>query len=444
MKKIYYYSLLLALAAQSVTYTSCHKNDDEDEITPANNTEQTTDQNKNVEKFTVTINLNGNPLPLIFSEEKGKTIDINIDDDLLKNENLKDYLKVYEIISITKNGEEVKDKITFDSDAKIEITAIKYADVKKQLPNEEGKILYYIGKYKGFNEEVETVERWAYTTKEKELLSILIRENYKDKVHADAYNEVWAYDSEKEILYLPSPGRKKADILEKPKNYFLKNGDKYYQTSFFRFVKKDNTVKGYQTEWIKEEIDDNNIKKNDIEEPATIESYTITADKFGDLKYEYKDGIITLEDGNKYIYDGTYLYYVIYEYSLIDYTNPFKSDNLLEYRDGIIETEAHQIGKITDVFTAENRIDNTNIYSDDNDVLWGIYDWDNDNTITFDEFWNTYIDKFDTYPFGSFFDGCTIYPDGKIVSYNNDLYDYKNNYIFIYNDEYIVFDFSKY
>ena len=102
MKKIYYYSLLLALAAQSVTYTSCKNDDNEDEITPSNNTEQsseqnnnteqTNEQNKNVEKFTVTINLNENPLPLVYTEEKGKTININID-ELLKNESIKDYLK---------------------------------------------------------------------------------------------------------------------------------------------------------------------------------------------------------------------------------------------------------------------------------------------------------------------------------------------------------------
>ncbi len=457
MKKIYYYSLLLALAAQCVTYTSCKNDDNEDEITPSNNTEQSSEQNnkeqsseqnKNVEKFTVTINLNENPLPLVYTEEKGKTININID-ELLKNESIKDYLKAYEIFSITENGKEIKDNITLNGDAKIEITALKHADVKKQLPNEEGKILHYIEKYKGVNEEIETVERWAYTKKGKELLYILTRKNYKDKVRTDATNENCAYDSEKGILYhlYNDNGREKTALLEEPKDYeskdyFLKNGDKYYQTSFLRFVKKDNTVKGYQTEWIEEEIDDNKIQKNDIEEPATIESYTITADKFGDLKYEYKDGIITLEDGNKYIYDGTYLYYVIYEYSLIDYTNPFKSDNLLKYQDGIIKTtEAYQIGTITDVFTEGNRIDNTNIYSDYR--LRGIYDWDNNSTITYDECNYTYIDKFDTYPFGSFFYVCTIYPDGKIGFFNR-LYDYKNNSIFIYNDEYIVIDHSKY
>lgn len=184
MKKFYYYSLLLALAAQSVTYTSCKNDDNEDEITPSNNTEQSSEQNKeqsseqnkNVEKFTVTINLNENPLPLVYTEEKGKTININID-ELLKNESIKDYLKAYEIFSITENGKEIKDNITFNGDAKIEITALKHADIKIQFPNEEGKILYRKEELK--SGDLESEEYWMYTTKENELYT-LIRQNKKE------------------------------------------------------------------------------------------------------------------------------------------------------------------------------------------------------------------------------------------------------------------------
>lgn len=446
MKKIYYYSLLLALAAQSVTYTSCKNDDNEDEITPSNNTEQSSEQNKeqsseqnkNVEKFTVTINLNENPLPLVYTEEKGKTININID-ELLKNESIKDYLKAYEIFSITENGKEIKDNITFNGDAKIEITALKHADIKMQFPNEEGKILYRKEELK--SGDLESEEYWMYTTKENELYT-LIRQN-KEENYANAKKQIYKYDSENEKFYhLRYNGDRQYD------GYFIKNGDKYYQTTLYRLVKKDNTVKGYQTEWIEEGTNDaKSIKKDGLVdiEPQVSDNITITADKFNDSEYEYKDGIITLENGNKYIYDGTYLYEIYYEYSLIDYTNPFKSDELLEYKDVRVEGYGTEISEIENIYTEANRIPNTNIYEvyeNGAKNLYGIYNWDGDNIITYGEA-KSWIYEFNTYPFGILNNMIAIFPDGKVI-YNDILMDYIENSAIIYENKYIVINASRY
>ncbi|MBQ5403253.1 MAG: hypothetical protein IIU11_02635, partial [Bacteroidales bacterium] len=168
---------------------------------------------------------------------------------------------------------------------------------------------------------------------------------------------------------------------------------------------------------------------------------TITADKFNDS--EYKDGIITLENGNKCIYDGTYLYEIYYEYSLIDYTNPFKSYELLEYKDVRVEDyEPDEISEIMEIYTEANRIPNTNIYKDYLKNLYGIYNWDGDDIITYDEA-KSWIYEFNTYPFGKVNNMIAIFPDGKVI-YDDILMDYIENSAFIYENKYIVINASRY
>ncbi len=174
---------------------------------------------------------------------------------------------------------------------------------------------------------------WAYTSSDNKLKKlergIIVKSEDYTSLFCNPEENVYDYEQATGKLYIYGPTRKSAPEENKfCDSYFFKNGDKYYQTySPIRYVKSDAAVKGYKTAWIFEKSDDSNdrLKKNEAEDTPI---YTITDEKFSEIgkeySYNYKNGIITVKDENnkerKFIYDGTYLYGIMTEYSLIDYS----------------------------------------------------------------------------------------------------------------------------
>ena len=74
--------------------------------------------------------------------------------------------------------------------------------------------------------------------------------------------------------------------------------------------------------------------------------------------------------------------------------------------------------------------------------LYGIYNWDGDDIITYDEA-KSWIYEFNTYPFGIVNNMIAIFPDGKVL-YDRILMDYIENSAFIYENKYIVINESRY
>ncbi len=137
-RRFLYYSLVAAIAASAVTFPSCNKNDDDpvkkDETTT---TTPTDDTKKEVEKFAVNVNLNGESI-LSQQVEVGKKISINLD-ELTKNPLTQEALKGYEILSITKDGKEVSGEVEISAESKFEINAVKYAFWNSNCPMKKAR-----------------------------------------------------------------------------------------------------------------------------------------------------------------------------------------------------------------------------------------------------------------------------------------------------------------
>ena len=129
-RRFLYYSLVAAMTASAVTFSSCNKDDDENTNTTTTTTTTTPEENKEVEKFAVNVNLNGESI-LSQQVEVGKKISINLD-ELTKNPLTQEALKGYEILSITKDGKEVSGEVEISAESKFEINAIKYATLEYQ------------------------------------------------------------------------------------------------------------------------------------------------------------------------------------------------------------------------------------------------------------------------------------------------------------------------
>ncbi|MBQ3688987.1 MAG: hypothetical protein II937_03880 [Bacteroidales bacterium] len=465
-RRFLYYSLVAAIAASAVTFPSCNKNDD-DPVTTT--TTPTDDTKKEVEKFAVNVNLNGETI-LSQQVEVGKSMSLNLD-ELQKNPLLQEKLKGYEILSITKDGKEVSGEVEISAESKFEINAIKYAVLEFQLPNEDGKILYASKVVQVENEGVKKIailldqptppvkdappadynddarpaepqtstipvhyDYWAYTSSDNKLKklerSTVKTEDYTHLFYNPEEN-VYDYEQATGKLYTYGPTRKSAPEEKKYyDSYFFKTGDKYYQTRYtVRYVKSDATVKGYKTAWILEKSDDSNDRtpKSKAEDTPI---YTITDEKFSEIgkeySYDYKNGIITVkvsaDNEYKFIYDGTYLYEIDAEYSLIDYSRTDAKINTGKLAD-ITENGYSKIGEATA----------PNVYKRESDkspepTLYGAYDWDTDGQIEipateegYDEFYKTVVAEFDKYPFGRLYSTYYqyyfyIFPDGKILT----------------------------
>jgi len=443
-RRFLYYSLVAAIAASAVTFPSCNKNDDDpvkkDETTT---TTPTDDTKKEVEKFAVNVNLNGESI-LSQQVEVGKKISINLD-ELTKNPLTQEALKGYEILSITKDGKEVSGEVEISAESKFEINAVKYAVLEFQLPNEEGKILHaskVVQEEEGSSTIPVHYDYWAYTSSDNKLKklerSTVKTEDYTSLFYNPEEN-VYDYEQATGKLYTYGPTRKSAPEENKfCDSYFFKNGDKYYQTySPVRYVKSDAAVKGYKTAWIFEKSDDSNdrLKKN---EAADGPVFTITDEKFSESEkeysYDYKNGIITVkisaDEEYKFIYDGTYLYEIMTEYSLIDYSRADAKINekklvditKIELEGDINADDYETIGGKNDPYVYKIKDKNQ-----DEPTLYGAYDWNENSKIDADdEFFNTIVVEFDKYPFGKFYSNTCynyiyIFPDGKIASY----YDYE-------------------
>jgi hypothetical protein len=438
MKRYLYYSLIAMITASSVSLSSC--DDEEDPVVIDNNSG--TNTTPEVNKFTVTITLNGTK---VFSQEaeEGKSITLNLD-KLAENPLVQDALKGYEILSITQDGKEVNGEITVNTTANYEINAIKYAVLEYALPA-NGKILH-----SSFYNEKSTSKRggdpehtdiWAYATKDNKL-KCLFRYEYAEKQYQIS-QKIRQYDATTGIIYDESYFNKTYYAENKTYyNYGFMVGDKYYITEYERFEKTNASAKGYQTEWnqkiinpdySKDAIEENNSEEN--AETVEINSITIAADKVADdaseeTSYEYKDGFITLENGKKYIYDGTYLYEVTSEFDIEDYT-PFPTIELAD-----VSNE-----KFADGYSKK---DNTNVFIDEDDFFagqyYGAFDWDNDQ-IDQSDWFNTAIGEYDTYPLGEIdtkWGTFSVFPDNKVYVYSL-TYDLGTDKIFTYGN-YIVFN----
>lgn len=474
-RRFLYYSLVAAIAASAVTFPSCNKNDDDpvkkDETTT---TTPTDDTKKEVEKFAVNVNLNGESI-LSQQVEVGKKISINLD-ELTKNPLTQEALKGYEILSITKDGKEVSGEVEISAESKFEINAIKYAVLEYQLPNEDGKILHASKVVQVENEGVKKIailldqptppvkdappadynddarpvepqtstipvhyDYWAYTSSNNELY-MLERSTVKTEDYTHLFynpeGNVYDYEQATGKLYTYGPTRKSAPEEKKVyDSYFFKTGDKYYQTRYtVRFEKSDAAVKGYKTAWIFEKSDDSNdrLKKNEAEDTPI---YTITDEKFNgfgkEYSYDYKNGIITVkvsaDNEYKFIYDGTYLYEIDAEFSLIDYSRTDAKINTGKLADitdielvGDINADDYEtIGGKNDPYVYKIKGNNQ-----DEPTLYGAYDWNENSKIDAneyynDEFFNTVVAEFDKYPFGRLYSTYHesyfyIFPDGKI------------------------------
>ena len=105
-RRFLYYSLVAAMTASAVTFSSCDKDDDNSPNETTTTTPTTPEESpKEVEKFAVNVNLNGESI-LSQQVEVGQKITLNLD-ELTKNPLTQEALKGYEILSITKDGKEV-------------------------------------------------------------------------------------------------------------------------------------------------------------------------------------------------------------------------------------------------------------------------------------------------------------------------------------------------
>ena len=453
-RRFLYYSLVAVMAASAVTFSSCDKDDDKDTnnttttTTTTDNTEK--EEKKEVEKFSVTVNLNGESI-LSQQVEVGQKFTLNLD-ELTKNPLTQEALKGYEILSITQDGKEVSGNIEISAEAKYEINAVKYANLEFKLHNQEGKILH--SSYRETNEPLKKdapqatyqSDSWICPISDNSFYEVY--RNYWDESTCYGDGTTYYYEQETGKVYIYVIGKNvaKGNEYKQYESYFFKNGDKYYDAAPYRYVKKEGTTKGYQTEWTPEEEKNEKLGKQLVARPINS-NITISGEKFisdeNNYTYEYENGIITIEDGTKYIYDGTYLYQIYNEYSIEDY-KPLPTGKLLNIEEINLDNSINK-----NVFRKVD--DDVNVYMDNedeyNDDLYGFYDWDKSNSIEYEEFnWTTII-NFDEYPFGEFSLQHTLYrifPDNKIYIFLiGGLYDIKENTIFT-DGNYIAIDVSKY
>ena len=484
-RRFLYYSLVAAMTASAVTFSSCDKDDDEN--TNTNTTTTTTNDSKEEGKFSVNINLNGEPI-IAQQGEVGKNFSLNLE-ELAAQE----ALKGYEILSISKDGNEVSgNEIEITADSKIEINAVKYATLEYELPNQEGKILYSkqesnfsnVARMKKDLRVIPTDrlvkrpkelvdESWIYTTSDNKL-KVLHRLSDEHNYIENAGEYSISYDKTTGKVYTVYDNRFiEPEEDDDERGYFFKIGDKYY-IAFNRFKKSDETVKGYKTTWT---IDAPTvadvaklIKKDGVKlvEPEEVKSeqnpdITITDEKFGESDYDYEDGIITVkinaDNEVKFVYDGTYLYAIVDEYSFSDYT---KLDNgkLLSIAQASLPEDFK-----SEMFSfAGDKKNNVYVYKMGNMPSYiGFYDWNGDGKVytnpnffnpsepsdfnpdmMFEELLNTIVVKFDKYPFGEFSTimqpPLFIFPDGKIARMGGmEMYNIAENSIFTDGD-YIVID----
>ena len=454
-RRFLYYSLVAAMTASAVTFSSCNKDDDNSPNETTTTTTTPEESPKEVEKFAVNVNLNGESI-LSQQVEVGQKITLNLD-ELTKNPLTQEALKGYEILSITKDGKEVSGEIEISAESKFEINAIKYATLEYQLPA-NGKILHTqqtlastsIGLKKDASEMRTSYDSWIYTTGDNELEEI-IRIIDGDIVE-DYESRNYEYDTKTGELKIPHKeviGKEEkineAEEKGSVENYLFKIGDKYYMTT--RFTKTNNEAKGYQTEWSRE-IDRIIARRKDqlvepsSEESTTTEKITITSENISyttpfyseeETTYEYKDGIITLKNGMQGIYDGTYLYKVTDVFDIEDY-KPFKTGELADLSGTNFITNWEKID------------DNVNIYHYRNDDSYynvrGAYDWNKDEQVDEVEWYNTMVGKYKTLPFGRI-DNMPgfIFPDHKITDFG-ELVDLTEDDIFTY-EGYIVINGTK-
>lgn len=420
MKKLFYYSLIMALSSSLATTTSCN-DDDETQPLPINNssntnTETPTDNTPTeVEKFSVTIDLNGEKIE-IASSEIGKNISIDFD-EIAKS----DKLKGYEILSITKDGVEIAGKQEVTANSEYKVNAIKYLElVPSAIPND--KLLYFVSEP---NSEL-PVYRWLFNSKQ--------TYNSNKKCIRYVYRIASATNAE-EYEYLEESGNLSGyEEFAMHGYYLMKGGDNYYVLKK-RYSKKDNTVKGYQTEW-----EENNVKisKEDINEAN--ESLTIA-----DEGVEYNDGIIKItkdEQETSYIYDGTYLYQIHFAPELKDIPTYITNKTAKE----LGENEASNYIQ-NPYYTIDKIADNINIYSATSQVYYStsyfaLYDWDGNGTVSQEEFDNTWVAKSEEMIFGnckSLHGEATVYPDKTFNIYgqtgaltDENCFFYGNYFVFYY------------
>jgi len=475
-RRFLYYSLVAAMTASAVTFSSCDKDDDNspNETTTTTTTTTTSEESpKEVEKFAVNVNLNGESI-LSQQVEVGKKISINLD-ELTKNPLTQEALKGYEILSITKDGKEVSGEVEISAESKFEINAIKYATLEYQLPK-EGEILHS-SKVRQYGEGIrkdapiikplpgqlitipttsDISDTWIQSTSDNKLYMLTRNtEESENKINYNYANENFvSYEQTTGKIYASEPMRvsirsKYAAPIENEKEYlgyFFKIGDKYYEADINRYTKSE-TVKGFKTTWTSENSDD--------EGPVNI---TITDEKFDEYSYDYKNGIITVkvsaDNEQKFIYDGTYLYEINNEAD--------KITDFITFNEGKLwSIEKAQVPEyIANSFEQIDEADGTYVYRPKEGapayIQYGFYDWDKNNKIDipatdggYDEMMNTIVGKFENYPFGQYFNFRSqfyIFPDGKIKldSYYGDIKDNSvftdGNYVVINSNAYIVVD----
>lgn len=458
-RRFLYYSLVAAMTASAVTFSSCDKDDDNSPNETTTTTTTPEESPKEVEKFAVNVNLNGESI-LSQQVEVGKTISINLD-ELTKNPLTQEALKGYEILSITKDGKEVSGEVEISAESKFEINAIKYATLEYQLPK-EGEILHSSKvRQLEFEEGRKRIKKdapiinfeplpgqliaipttskisdtWIQSTSDNKLYMLTrSTEESENKIDYNyAYEEFFSYEQTTGKIYRSESGlrSKYAAPIENEKEYlgyFFKIGDKYYEADINRYTKSE-TVKGFKTTWTSENSDD--------EDPVNI---TITDEKFDEYSYDYKNGIITVkvsaDNEQKFIYDGTYLYMI--------WNEADKITDFITFNEGKLwSIEKAQVPEyIANSFEQIDGTDGTYVYRHKGAsayIQYGFYDWNKDNKIDisateggYDEMMNTIVEKFENYPFGQYFyfdSELYIFPDGKI-QINNYYGDIKDNSVF--------------
>ncbi len=487
-RRFLYYSLVAAMTASAVTFSSCDKDDDNSPNETTTTTTTPEENQKEVEKFAVNVNLNGESI-LSQQVEVGQKFTLNLD-ELTKNPLTQEALKGYEILSITKDGKEVSGEIEISAESKFEINAIKYATLEYQLPK-EGEILHSSkvrqlefgeGKKRpkadapiinfeplprqriAIPATSDIFDTWIQSTSDNKLYMLTrSTEESENKINYNYADEnFFSYEQTTGKIYISESGlhSKYAAPIENEKEYlgyFFKIGDKYYEANLNRYTKSE-TVKGFKTTWTSENsnVINKEIKKGRVYVEAPV-NITITDEKVDEYSYDYQNGIITVkvsaDNEQKFIYDGTYLYKINNETD--------KITDFITFNEGKLwSIEKAQLPKnIADSYEQIEGTDGTYVYRPKGApayIQYGFYDWDKNDEIDipateggYDEFMNTIVVKFENYPFGQYFyfgSQLYIFPDGKIClnNYYGDIKDNSvftdGNYVVINANAYIVVD----
>ena len=434
---------MMLLATSSVVFSSCSKDDDKDEKKEVNqeqnqnsnqeqnqnsnqeqnqnsnqeqnqNSNQEQNQNSNqeqnqeqtVEKFTVTIDLNGEKIELGTSTV-GQNITVDFDEVVKRSE-----FDGYEVLSITKDGVEVSGKQEVSANSEYKAEVIKCCAFTAEIPA-KNKVLYGVKDL----DDYQPTHFWLYSYK------TYLKYVYKIGTYT---TNTWYDLSEKNKGLLEDRNGSETELNL---NYLLKNDGKYYVFSK-RYTKSDKTVKGYKTEWVKT----SKIAAEDDNQLVINESA------------KYESGIITI-DQKSYAYDGTYLYEICSILEEIDGPTYATGKSPVSFEEAgltlndVVNNEYQQ-------YTATKDNDKVNVYK----LTYGgyrysyfaLYDWDGDGKISSTEINSTWVVnvKDDTYfTAGASLKGnCGILPDKtyQIYGYRGELNDQNS---FIYKD-WVVFYFD--